>query len=157
MNILDNAYGDTIEARLRYIGATDIKKIHGILYFIEFEIDDNLKVSYSYNINSKNKYYLQRIKPYPIPEGIFDKEYEIVSFIEKDIKKFMNAKKSNNFDLFLKITDELNTISFDIEELFLNYNINKMDLDKLKLELDNILNLFERSKNRSPKIDILDK
>lgn len=26
MNILDNAYGDTIEARLRYIGATDIKK-----------------------------------------------------------------------------------------------------------------------------------
>lgn len=69
----------------------------------------------------------------------------------------MNAKKSNNFDLFLKITDELNTISFDIEELFLNYNIDKMDLDKLKFELDNILNLFERSKNRSPKIDILDK
>lgn len=157
MNILDNAYGDTIEARLRYIGATDIKKIHGILYFIEFEIDNNLKVSYTYNINSKNKYYLQRIKPYPIPEGVFDKEYEIVSFIEKDIKKFMNAKKSNNFDLFLKITDELNTISFDIEELFLNYNIDKMDLDKLKFELDNILNLFERSKNRSPKIDILDK
>lgn len=69
----------------------------------------------------------------------------------------MNAKKSNNFDLFLKITDELNTISFDIEELFLNYNIDKMDLDKLKYELDNILNLFENSKNRSPKIDILDK
>ncbi|MEN2257415.1 hypothetical protein AAIB48_06440 [Paraclostridium benzoelyticum] len=69
----------------------------------------------------------------------------------------MNAKKSNNFDLFLKITDELNTISFDIEELFLNYNIDKMDLDKLKCELDNILNLFKKSKNRSPKIDILDK
>lgn len=154
MSILDNAYGDTIEARLRYIGATDIKKIHGILYFIEFEIDNNLKVSYTYNINSKNKYYLQRIKPYPIPEGVFDKEYEIVSFIEKDIKKFMNAKKSNNFDLFLKITDELNTICFDIEELFLNYNIDKMDLNKLKHETDIILNLFENSKKRSPKINI---
>lgn len=157
MSILDNAYGDTIEARLRYIGATEIKKIRGILYFIEFEIDDNLKVSYTYNINSKNKYYLQRIKPYPIPEGVFDKECEIVSFIEKDIKKFVNAKKSNNFDLFLKITDELNTICFDIEELFLNYNIDKMDLDKLKYELDDIINLFENSKKRSPKIDIINK
>jgi hypothetical protein len=157
MSILDNAYGDTIEARLRYIGATEIKKIHGILYFIEFEIDDNLKVSYTYNINSKNKYYLQRIRPYPIPEGVFDKEYEIVSFIEKDIQKFINAKKSNNFDLFLKITDELNTICFDIEELFLNYNIDKMDLDKLKYELDNILNLFENSRKRSPKIDMINK
>jgi hypothetical protein len=154
MSILNNAYGDTIEARLRYIGATDIRKVHGILYFIEFNIDDNLKVSYSYNINAKNKYYLQRIKPYPIPEGVFEKECEIVSFIEKDIKKFMNAKKSKNFDLFLKITNELNTICLDIEKLFLNYNIDKMDLDILKTELDDILNLFEKSKKRSPKIDI---
>ena len=105
MSVLNNAYGDTIETRLRYIGATDIRKIHGILYFIEFEIDDKLKVSYTYNINAKNKYYLQRIKPYPIPEGVFEKEYEVVSFIEKDIKKFTNAKKSNNFDLFLNINN----------------------------------------------------
>lgn len=154
MSILNNAYGDTIEARLRYIGATDIRKVHGILYFIEFEIDNNLKVSYTYNINAKNKYYLQRIKPYPIPEGVFEKEYEVVSFIEKDIKKFANAKKSNNFDLFLKINNELNTICLDIEKLFLNYNIDKMDLEKLKTELDDILNLFENSKKRSPKINI---
>lgn len=157
MSILNSAYGDTIEARLRYIGATDIRKIHGILYFIEFEIDDSLKVSYAYNINSKNKYFLQRIKPYPIPEGVFEKEYEVVSFIEKDIKKFTNAKKSNNFNLFLKITNELNTICVDIEKLFLNYNIDKVDLDKLKNELDDILNLFENSKRNSPKIDINNK
>ena len=154
MSILNNAYGDTIETRLRYIGATNIRKVHGILYFIEFEIDNNLKVSYTYNINAKNKYYLQRIKPYPIPEGVFEKEYEVVSFIEKDIKKFTNAKKSNNFDLFLKINNELNTICLDIEKLFLNYNIDKMDLEKLKSELDDILNLFEKSKQRSPKINI---
>lgn len=154
MSILNNAYGDTIETRLRYIGATEIRKIHGILYFIEFDIDDNLKVSYTYNINSKNKYFLQRIKPYPIPEGVFEKEYEVVSFIERDIKKFINAKKSNNFDLFLSITNELNTICVDIEKLFLNYNIDKMDLEILKSELDDILNLFETSKKRAPKIDI---
>lgn len=157
MNNLNNAYGDTIETRLRYIGATNIKKIHGILYFIEFKVDDKLKVSYTYNINSKNKYYLQRIKPYPIPQGVFDKEYEIVSFIEQDIKKFLNAKKSNNFELFLEITDELNTISVDIENIFLNYNMEKTDLENLKNKLDNILVLFEKSKNKSPKIDISNK
>lgn len=157
MNNLNNAYGDTIETRLRYIGATNIKKINGILYFIEFKIDNKLKVSYTYNINSKNKYYLQRIKPYPIPQGVFEEEYEIVSFIEQDIKKFLNAKKSNNFDLFLNITDELNTISIDIENIFLNYNMDKNDLENLKYELDNILNLFKNSKNKSPKINLLDK
>ncbi|CEN84329.1 hypothetical protein NE452_06715 [Paeniclostridium sordellii] len=154
MSILNNAYGDTIEARLRYIGATDIRKINGLLYFIEFEIADNLKVLYTYNINTKNKYFLQRIKPYPIPEGVFEKEYEVVSFIERDIKKFNNAKNSNNFNLFLEITSELNTICFDIEHLFLNYNIDKMDLYKLKSELDDILNLFDDSKKRSPQINI---
>ncbi|EPZ54473.1 hypothetical protein H477_3613 [[Clostridium] sordellii ATCC 9714] len=97
---------------------------------------------------------MQRIKPYPIPEGVFEKEYEVVSFIERDIKKFNNAKNSNNFNLFLEITSELNTICFDIEHLFLNYNIDKMDLYKLKSELDDILNLFDDSKKRSPKINI---
>lgn len=154
MSALNNAFGDTIESRLRYIGATEIKKIHGILYFIEFKIDDSLKVSYTYNINAKNKYYLQRIKPYPIPEGVFEKEYEVVSFIEKDIKKFINAKKSHNFELFVEVTNELNSICADVEKLFLNYNIDKMDLDILKSELDDILNLFEDSKKRSPRIDL---
>lgn len=154
MSMLNKAYGDTLEARLRYIGATNIKKINGILYFIEFKIDNDIQVSYSYNINSKNKYFLQRIKPYPIPEGIFNEEFEVVNFIEKDIEKFTNAKNSHNFDLFLSITKELNTICYDVEKLFLNYNIDKIDLDLLKFKLDDILNLFEKAKNTSPRIKL---
>ncbi len=154
MSLLNKAYGDTLEARLRYIGATDIRKINGILYFIEFQITDNLQVSYSYNINSKNKYFLQRIKPYPIPEGIFEKELEVVNFIEKDIEKFTNAKNSNNFELFLYLTKELNTICYDVEKLFLNYNIDKLDLELLKFKLDDILSLFEKTKNNSPRINL---
>lgn len=152
--MINKAHGDTIEARLRYIGATSIKKINGILYFIEFKIDDDLKISYSYNINSQNKYFLQRISPYPIPEGVFEKENEVVSFIEKDLKKFINAKKSNNFDLFLSITNNLNSFLVNMENLFLNYNVDKPDLEKLHTELDNIHNLFENSKKRSPKINL---
>ncbi|MGL5327789.1 MAG: hypothetical protein ACRDD7_00880 [Peptostreptococcaceae bacterium] len=154
MRTINTAFGDTIEVRLRHIGATNIKKINSILYFIEFDIDKDLKISYSYNINSQNKYFLQRIKPYPIPEGIFDKESQVVAFIEKDIKKFINAKNSHNFDLFLNITSELSDICVDIEKLFLNYNIDKMDLSKLKNELDDILCLFDECRVKSPKINI---
>ena len=154
MRTINNAYGDTIETRLRHIGATSIKKINSILYFIEFDIDKDLKISYAYNINSENKYFLQRIKPYPIPEGVFDKESQVVGFIEKDIKKFMNAKNSNNFELFLNITNELSTMCVDIEKLFLNYNIDKIDLSTLKNELSDISSLFDECKVRSPKINI---
>ncbi len=154
MRKIHYAHGDAIETRLRHIGATSIKKINSILYFIEFDIDDNLKVSYTYNINAQNKYFLQRIKPYPIPEGIFDKESQVVAFIEKDIKKFINAKNSHNFNLFLNVTNEISTISVDIENLFLNYNIDKMDLTNLKKELDTILDLFDKCRQKSPKIDI---
>lgn len=154
MSKINTAYGDTIEARLRYIGATSIKKINGILYFIEFDIDKDLKISYAYNINSQNKYFLQRIKPYPIPEGVFDKESQVVAFIEKDIKKFANAKNSNNFELFLTITNELSNMCADIEKLFLNYNIDKIDLSNLKNELNDIACLFDECKLRSPKINI---
>jgi len=85
MNI-NNAQGDSIETLLRQMGASDVTKIRGLLYFMTFKISDDVEISYSYNINTKNKYFLQRIKPYPIPQGVFSDEYEIVSFIKKDLE-----------------------------------------------------------------------
>ena len=73
--------GDTIEILLRQIGASEIKKVRGILYFIKFNLENNIEVSYTYNINAKNKYFLQRIKPYPIPQGTFINEHKIVEIL----------------------------------------------------------------------------
>ena len=93
MDIVDtySSKGDSIEILLRQIGATNITKVKGYLYFIKFKID-NLEIVYTYNINHKNKYFLQRIEPYPLGKGAFKDEMEIVSFIKKDLSKFKVAK-----------------------------------------------------------------
>ncbi|TQQ85299.1 hypothetical protein EXD82_02570 [Peptacetobacter hominis] len=135
---LNTFEADSIELLLRQMGATEIKKVRGILYFIEFEIDEDLEVSYCYNVNKKGKYFLQRINPYPISEGVFETEIEVVSFITKDLKKFKNAKNSRNFKTFLEVTNKVNKMTDTIEYLFLNYNVEGKDLDKLNHEIDDI-------------------
>ena len=135
---LNTFEADSIELLLRQLGATEIKKVRGLLYFIEFQIDENLQVSYCYNINKKGKYFLQRINPYPISEGVFETEIEVVTFITKDLKKFKNAKNSSNFDTFLEVTKKVNKMTDRIEYLFLNYNVEKEDMNKLNKELDDV-------------------
>lgn len=135
---LNTFEADSIELLLRQLGATEIKKVRGILYFIEFDIDEDLQVSYCYNINKKGKYFLQRINPYPISEGVFGTEIEVVTFITKDLKKFKNAKNSTNFKKFLEITNKVNKMTDTIEYLFLNYNVDGEDMDTLNRELDDI-------------------
>ena len=138
--------GDTIEILLRQIGASEIKKVRGILYFIKFNLGNDIEVSYTYNINAKNKYFLQRIKPYPIPQGIFINEHKIVEFIEKDLIKFHNAINSRNFNLFLNATNKINLAASNLENLFLNYNVNYDDFINLDKELNHILQEIENSK-----------
>ena len=151
MNI-NNAQGDSIEILLRQMGASDVTKIRGLLYFMTFKLSDNVEISYSYNINTKNKYFLQRIKPYPIPQGVFSDEYEIVSFIKKDLQKFSTAMNSSNFNLFLDIAKKVNNITSMAEHLFLNYNVNVNQLLRINTELDDILKEIEFAKNTSKEI-----
>ncbi|MEG1312250.1 MAG: hypothetical protein RSD47_09630 [Romboutsia sp.] len=148
MNV-NTAQGDSIETLLRQIGASKITKVRGLLYFIKFNLKDEIEVSYVYNINSKNQYFLQRIKPYPIPQGVFTDEYEIVSFIKKDLDKFNIAINSKNFNLFLDTSEKINLAATNMEILFLNYNVNSQDFKKLDEELNNILNEIELAKNNS--------
>ena len=151
MNI-NNAQGDSIEILLRQMGASDVTKIRGLLYFMTFKLSDDVEISYSYNINTKNKYFLQRIKPYPIPQGVFSDEYEIVSFIKKDLQKFSTAMNSSNFNLFLDIARKVNNITSMAEHLFLNYNVNVNQLLRINTELDDILKEIEFAKNTSKEI-----
>lgn len=153
MNI-NTTKGDSIEFLLRQIGAIEIKKVRGLLYFIKFKLDEDLEISYTYNINSKNKYFLQRIKPYPIPQGVFVDEYEVVSFIKKDLHKFNNAKISSNFKSFLEVSKKVNSINYEMEKLFLNYNVDAEHLLRLDKELNDILGQIEESKNTSERIYI---
>lgn len=151
MNV-NTTKGDSIEMLLRQIGASEIKKVRGILYFIKFDLGNDIEVSYTYNINAKNQYFLQRIKPYPIPQGVFTNEHKIVQFIEKDLIKFNTAMNSSNFNLFLDATKKINLASLNLENLFLNHNVDSDDFLKLDKELNDILEQIESSKNNSKKL-----
>lgn len=143
--------GDTIEARLRCLGADSVQQVQGILYFVTFKEGEH-EVSYSYNINGKNKYFLQRIKPYPLPEGIFSDEEQVVEFIKRDLKKFRNAKHSHNFTQFIHVTNMIGETTKEIETFFLNYNVDKECLDELTQELNAIHQIISNATKRSAHI-----
>ena len=147
MKIIDtySTKGDSIEILLRQIGATKITKVKGYLYFIKFKIGD-LDINYTYNINHKNQYFLQRIEPYPLPKGVFDNEIEIVSFIKKDLVKFKKAKKLENFDEFLKLNNNITNLTNEVEHLFLNCDISNLDIDYLQNYLNVFINKIEEYK-----------
>lgn len=147
MKIIDtySTKGDSIEILLRQIGATKITKVKGYLYFIKFKIDD-LDIHYTYNINHKNQYFLQRIEPYPLAKGIFSNEIEIVSFIRKDLMKFKKAMQLENFDEFLKLNDTITTLTTQVEHLFLNCDISNLDIDDLQNYLNVFINKIEEYK-----------
>lgn len=149
---LNNVTGDAIETLLRQLGAFHVKKVRGILYFIKFKLDDNVEISYTYNINAKNQYFLQRIKPYPLPQGAFENEYEIVTFIKKDLLKFNSAKNSSNYSLFKEVTNMANSITTNMECLFLNNKVNDHDFLALQKELNDVLDKIEKLKENSPKL-----
>lgn len=141
--------GDTIEARLRYLGDAEIQKVTGTMYFVTFKFEDDVEVSYVYNINAKNKYFLQRIKPYPLPEGVFSNQDQVVEFIKRDFKKFKNAKNSSNFPLFLELTNMMNAVSHDMESFFLNYNMDKAYITQLVDDLKKMKQTMDESKKGS--------
>lgn len=154
MTIIDtySTKGDSIEILLRQIGATKITKVKGYLYFIKFKIDD-LDITYTYNINHKNQYFLQRIEPYPLGKGIFSKEIEIVSFIKKDLSKFKKAIKLDNFNKFLNLNNTITSLTTDVENLFLNYDISDIDIDHLEETLSTFYDKIEECKKNIKTIE----
>ena len=69
------------------------------------------------------------MQPYAMVHGKFASDQEIIDFITEDLKRFENAKNSHNFDTFLLISHLGHHITENIEQLFLNYNV---DADKLE-------------------------
>lgn len=119
----------------RYIGAeasehemkfiqmgAKVEQINSKMCYIRFELG-SLNVEYAYNINKKGKYFLERIKPYPLPINVFEKEEDIVEVIAVDIRQFKNAINSKNIDKFIDINNELHTMIKAFEDLFLYYNV----------------------------------
>lgn len=86
--------------------------------------------------------------------GKFASDREILEFIQSDLKRFVNAKNSKNFDTFLLISHLGHHVTENIEKLFLNYNVdpNKLEgiQEKMEESLTDIINLYQASE----KIDL---
>ena len=59
---------------------------------------------------------------------------------------------SRNFNLFLNATNKINLAASNLENLFLNYNVNSEDFIRLDKELNDILQEIENSKINSKEL-----
>ena len=130
--ITSSFYGDIINVSLRQMGATSIKEIrNGILYIAKFELSDTLTIRYVFNVTKRDKFFLQRVTPFPLSHGEFEDAREVVEFIRKDIAKFRNAMQSHNFDKFMEVRQSLAQLSHAVELMFLERNVPEDALDYL--------------------------
>ena len=115
------AQQDNIGMLLRQMGA-DVKQINGLTCFVRFDLDGT-ELMYVYNLNADDAYYLQRVKPYPMSAGVFPDAAGIAEYIQKDLRAFRTAVKSNCFDSFVNANQRLLAISRELEEAFLYHKI----------------------------------
>nr|WP_297173179.1 hypothetical protein [uncultured Agathobaculum sp.] len=146
--------GDVINVALRQMGATSIKEIrNGILYIAKFELSSDLCITYVFDVTKRNKYFLQRVTPYPISHGDFDGAQEVVEFIRKDVKKFRNAMHSHNFPKFLDAANQMVVLTHAAELLFLERNVSAEDLDSLRACLEASIDKIREIHSRAPKVE----
>ncbi len=136
--------------RLRQMGA-DVKVINSKMCFVVFHMDE-YDVAYSYNVNKKGKYFLERIKPYPLALREFEKEQDVIDVIEIDLDQFKNANRSHNIDEFIEINRRLTQSVRKFEDLFLYYNVPKEEMDVILNSLEEIDAHISRTKETAERI-----
>ncbi len=107
-----------------------VQVINSKLCYINFDLS-GFKIQYVYNVNKKGNYFLERIKPYPLPLKEFESEQDIVDIVEIDVEQFKNALKSHNIEGFINISRSLNITLKKFEDLFLYYNIPGSEIDNI--------------------------
>lgn len=135
---------DLIGMELRQLGASEVHINSSKVLYVEFDLKDNLCISYFINIRDEGKIYIQRIEPYPIRNYGFETVDNVLGFIRRDVNLFANASKSSNFNLFLKIIDTNYFVRKELEELFLMNNVPHGLLENL---LEDASQILEKIKN----------
>ena len=133
--------------KLQQMGAK-VNVINSKLCYVRFDVS-GFKIEYVYNVNAKGKYFLERIKPYPLALKEFEREEDVVQIIEIDLNQFKSAIKSHNINSFIDISRKLNKTLKKFEDLFLYYNVPAGEIETLINNLnkfdDNIEGIREKS------------
>ncbi|BEP28909.1 hypothetical protein [Helicovermis profundi] len=137
--------------KLAQMGAT-VQQINSKMCYVTFDLKEDIKLEYVYNINSKEKYFLERIKPYPLPIKVFDSEEDLIDIIQIDLEQFKSAINSHNLSDFIKINKRLNKTIKKFEDLFLYYNVPTIEMDIIMEEISKIEEEIDKTKEISKRI-----
>lgn len=123
--------------KLIMLGA-NVQVVKGNTVYVKFQLKNNIEVSYLYNINKHNKYYLERIKPYPLSIKEFETTDDVIKTIELDYEQFQNAVNSHNIKDFVAISKKLRKTIKQFEDLFLYYNLPEDVITTIHEDINNI-------------------
>lgn len=146
--------GDIVDWQLRQMGASNITFVNSNMYRVDFKLEKGLLVSYVFNITRGDKYFLQRMRPYAMVQGKYANTAEIAEFIEKDLSRFRNAEHSSNFDKFIEISKKGAEFAEALENLFLNYNVDKDEMERMDEKLDKLLEHLEQAREKAAPIQM---
>ena len=136
------------------MGASNITFVNSNMYIVDFKLEKGLLVSYVFNITRGDKYFLQRMRPYAMVQGKYANTAEIAEFIEKDLSRFRNAEHSSNFDKFIEISKKGAEFAEALENLFLNYNVDKDEMERMDEKLDKLLEHLEQAREKAAPIQM---
>lgn len=146
--------GDIVDLKLGQMGATQITKLRSHMYIVDFTLDNGMKISYVFNITKHDKYFLQRMRPYAMVQGKYADTKEITKFIKEDLRRFRTAEHSTNFEEFIDVSRKGVQLSQELENLFLNYNVDKATLDEMQGTLNRMMLHLEQLKNQLSPVEL---
>lgn len=111
-----------------------VTQINGKLCYVQFYIE-GIEIEYVYNINAKGEFFLERIKPYPLPVKPFSDESQVIEIIDIDLEQFRQASRSHHIATFIKLGQLFHGTAKRFEDLFLYYNVPESTLEELTKEL----------------------
>ncbi|MGB9839534.1 hypothetical protein [Thermovenabulum sp.] len=104
---------------------------------VKFTVE-GYEISYVYNINAKNKYFLQRVKPYPMAAGVYEDLKDVVKMIEIDLEQLKEVIKSGKFEKFLDLNKRILDTARNLEDLFFYYKVDEELFDDLLKRIEEI-------------------
>lgn len=137
--------------KLLQLGA-NVQVVSGKMIYVKFTLDHDVTVAYVYNINKHNKYFLERIKPYPLPIKEFDSADDVIEIIRIDVEQFKNACNSHNIREFISISKDLHQTIKSFEDLFLYYNIPAECINSLGTSLEKIKEIIKKASTDSNRL-----
>lgn len=128
-----------------------VTQINGKLCYVQFDIG-GIDIEYVYNINSKGQFFLERIKPYPLPVRSYEDESKIIEIIDIDLEQFRQAANSHHIAKFIKLGQMFHGTAKRFEDLFLYYNVPESTIAELLTELEHANEVIDQCKETAQRL-----